>query len=290
MRRYAVSVGAAAVCDVGFERAMDKAEVRSIEFSESLLPPAGTARKWAGRLKELSGGAGLKIAGLHLPFGPFEELPFLSEAPEARRLAVTRSINYLEMFRDLGIRNITIHCGGEPNPPETRRERLLRMTECLGEFQSVLEAMDASLNLELLPRSCLGNHEDELLAMLAELPADHYNICLDVNHLMNRFREVPSVIRKCAPRLRTFHLSDHDGIDENHWPVGSGILNWPEIRKAAGEIAHDLLMIVEIAKPVPWDAHGVDPEFVLRAGAESALRFEYAAEWEQLRTAFGGIA
>lgn len=52
-------------------------------------------------------------------------------------------------------------------------------------------------------------------------------ICLDVNHLLIESHK--DFIEKVDPYIITTHLSDYDGIDERHWLVGEGCIDWVEL-------------------------------------------------------------
>lgn len=143
------------------------------------------------------------------------------------------------------------------------------------------------LVVELLPRTCLGNHEDELLEMIGQLPAEHFNLCIDVNHLMGRWREIPAVIRKCASRIRSFHISDYDGVDECHWQVGHGIISWPEVAAEIKALDQDVLIIIEVSHlKTPGDKRWVSPSLRFTSAEQDCLRLEFAEEWESMRSRF----
>ena len=61
---------------------------------------------------------------------------------------------------------------------------------------------------------------EELQAITSRFDPEHVGICMDVNHAMNRWREVPEMISVLAPRIRAFHINDYDGVDEMHWFPG----------------------------------------------------------------------
>ena len=102
-----------------------------------------------------------------------------------------------------------------------------------------------SLNVEYLPRTCVGNCPEELEYLVAPFDSEYVGICLDVNHVMDRWRELPAIVARLAPRLRTFHICDYDGVDEKHWFPGQGIIDWPALMKAIRAIDHDVLLIYE---------------------------------------------
>ena len=80
--------------------------------------------------------------------------------------------------------------------------------------------------VEILPRTCLGNTVDELTALMSELDAAVFGVCMDTNHLMNRYQTLPDEIRRLGHKLLTLHLSDYDGVDEKHELPGRGVLDW----------------------------------------------------------------
>jgi sugar phosphate isomerase/epimerase len=92
--------------------------------------------------------------------------------------------------------------------------------------------------IELLPRTCLGNTVEELGELIRRLGDETFGVCLDVNHLMDRYGELPDEIRKLGPRLITTHLSDYDGVDEKHWLPGRGVIDWKAVKEALGEIGY----------------------------------------------------
>lgn len=192
MRSYAVSIPGEVAGSPELGDALRSHDLRNIEFSDGVAPHSGMTARYVKGLEELQKKGILRIGSLHLPFYPFSLWQFASEDEAARRETVRLTLEYMEHFARLDIRNLTIHCGGEPNLPEERRIRMEQMVRTCRDLQPVLERWDASLNLELLPRTCLGNHEDELLEMIGQLPAEHFNLCIDVNHLMGRWREIPA--------------------------------------------------------------------------------------------------
>lgn len=283
MNRYAMSMNQVMLDSPLLEKSLEGNRFRNIEFSIGSLPTAETTRKNVTKLRKLVDQGMLNLASYHLPFAPFESLGVTDGNENSRKRAVQLLLENLSCFEGFGIREITIHCGGEPNSPETRPGKMRQMVRSCLEFQDILEKWGASLNLELLPRTCIGNHEDELLAMLEQLPEQSYNICLDVNHLMGRYAELPGIIKKCSSRLHSFHISDYDGVDECHWPVGHGIIDWAKVKAAIDAISRDVLIIVEINRLETWEPRRVNPALYFHSGEECCLRLEYAQDWEMKR-------
>ena len=105
----------------------------------------------------------------------------------------------------------------------------------------------------------------ELQQIVSNFDADQVGICLDVNHIMGRYKELPDIIDTLAPRIRSFHICDYDGVDETHWLPGQGIHDWPEIMRRIRAIDHDVVLILETAPQLTQAAkRSIDPIFALR--------------------------
>jgi len=111
-------------------------------------------------------------------------------------------------------------------PPE-REQRLTNARAALAQIAAAGQACGVRIAVEWLPRTCLGNSLEELRQLLGGLPRDHVGVCLDVNHLMDRYAELPQVVRELGVTLITLHLSDYNGVDEKHWLPGIGVIDWP---------------------------------------------------------------
>ena len=73
-------------------------------------------------------------------------------------------------------------------------------------------------------------------------------------------------MRNLPPRIRSFHLSDYDGIDEAHWIPGTGIIDWPSVMAAVRAIRHDVILILETVDLLGTTVRGrgTDPFLQLR--------------------------
>jgi sugar phosphate isomerase/epimerase len=53
---------------------------------------------------------------------------------------------------------------------------------------------------------------------------------------MDRYRDLPQIVRALGDRLVTLHLSDYDGVDEKHELPGRGVVDWKEFMQALRDI------------------------------------------------------
>ncbi len=171
----------------------------------------------------------------HAPYGGDWDLSALDE--NARRKAVSKLLELFPLATELEAEIIVEHPSGEPVRPEERAERIAQLRKSLAELREPLLAAGYKLALELLPRTCLGNTAAELLAILNGF-GDEFGVCLDVNHLMGRIRELPDEVRLLGDRLLSLHISDYDGVDECHFMPGTCSIDWPPFIKALRDIGY----------------------------------------------------
>ena len=160
----------------------------------------------------------------------------------------------------------------------------------LDEILPDLEAADTSINIEYLPRTCVGNTPDELEEIVAGYPADRIGICLDVNHASPRTEIMPSLIRRLGPRINSLHISDTDGVDECHWFPGYGIIDWPSCMAEIKALPRDVLLILEVFRVTfpEWQVsrgHVNDHSSDLAAMEMNVLFLENAEEMTRRRAA-----
>ncbi len=160
--------------------------------------------------------------------------------------------------------NMTLHASNEP-PLEEHPQRIIQCRKSISELLPLAEELDFSINMEFLPRTCVGNCEDELEALVAGFPEKYVGICLDVNHIMDRYQDLPAMIQRLAPRIKAFHICDYDGVDEMHWFPWQGIIQWDKVMAAIRKLPQDVVLISETMFQLGTKvSHVADPYFGLR--------------------------
>jgi sugar phosphate isomerase/epimerase len=207
--------------------------------------PGGEDPDRLGVYLRLVGEGVIRVGSIHLPFGGAWDFSVADEA--ARRAAVARQLAVIDQCAPLGASQLTLHASAEPIDPAERRTRLDQALRSLEQLLPAARRHGLRLAIEWLPRSCVGNKEEELFALVAPFPAPEVGILLDVNHVMARHAELPALIGTLAPRLVAFHLSDYDGVDECHWVPGdsAGVIDWCGVMRAIRALGRDVRLIVE---------------------------------------------
>lgn len=184
--------------------------------------------------------AGIELWSYHLPYSTGWDPSVLD--PAGRETAIENVSYVIERCAEWGISTLVYHPSIEPIPDADRAERLLRCGETLRVLADRAARHQITIAVECLPRTCLGNCSDEMLQLMEA--DERLMVCCDVNHL---FKEpAAQFIRKIGSRLRSTHLSDHDGTDEKHWVPGEGIICWPDVIEALKALAYKGPLMYEV--------------------------------------------
>lgn len=277
MISYAISVSVDSMTEAWAE-AFRRAKLRNVELGLTYCPEKAAEMQTSLELtRSLIREGAIRISSVHLPFYGGNVSWDPSEPDEKlRREVVGRFRSLLRTYADLIPAQATLHASGCEPPLSEHPARIDQVCRSIEELLPLAREMKFSFNLEYLPRTCIGNCAEELQTITRKFDPELVGICFDVNHAMARWREVPDLITKLAPRVRAFHLSDYDGVDERHWFPGQGILDWPAVMKAIRAVDHDVLLIHETVRqlcggrtPLP------DPLFHLRQTEASCWFLEH---------------
>ncbi len=177
--------------------------------------------------------SGKRVISFHIPFSAQDDLSAPDETLRLRALSRFRALFKQAAFFQAEL--LVLHPSTEPVDQNRRFEHQLELRKSMQELEGEIKLAGMRLVLENLPRLCMGNTIAELQSMLEGMSAT-YGACLDVNHLMDQYQQLPELVRQLGRQLYTLHISDYDGIDEKHWLPGKGVINWKEFLKALADI------------------------------------------------------
>ena len=197
--------------------------IATMEIPPRLLDGEEAATKKAD-LKRVFRENGIRPMTIHARFGGPRDLSVIDE--DARRRAVAEARASVDLAVSLDAPMIVVHASAEPILPDERPRRIAQARKSLAELAEYCRKAGRRIAVELLPRTCLGHSVDELFELMRDIDQDTIGACLDVNHLMDRYRALPEVVRRLGNRLLTLHLSDYDGVDEKHQSPGEGVIDW----------------------------------------------------------------
>lgn len=203
--------------------ALGKSAIETFEYT-----PVNFAGDYTGRLcseaRTMLQNTGKRFISCHVPYDQPYDVSDPSE--EIRRGAVERLNRLFDQAYFFGCQWIVLHPSREIFQEEPREIRLRNIRRSVEQIAPALRSHNLQLALEWLPRSCMGNSSDELLAMLEGSDQTLVGVCLDVNHMMGHYRELPAIVERLGKHLFTLHISDYDGVDEKHWLPGAGVIDW----------------------------------------------------------------
>lgn len=239
--------------DLGLESMIQNHE-KGIEYIEFTIGKDITgARERISRLKADIDSSGLKVWSVHLPFSRKIDISLSDSAARADAVNIIK-----DMVKAVGVLNpqrIVLHPSSEPIAPDERAERLANSHESIGIIAPFAKEIGAILCIENLPRTCLGQNGQEMMALIDGY--DNVGICFDVNHLLYQDHEdFLNAIDRGS--IKTVHISDYDFADERHLLPGVGKIDWKPLWDGIKKNGYKGVMMFECRGDVDDFIHARD--------------------------------
>ncbi len=197
--------------------------------------------EWRKSALKLINTSNINVNSVHAPFS--KEID-ISRIDGGHEFAINKILKALELANQMDAGILVIHGSSEPIKDD-RPQRIAQCKQSLNTLVNEASKLNIRLALELLPRTCLGNTEEELELLLDGISEECAGFCLDTNHPRDP-GQLNDIVRKLGKRIITLHISDYDGIDEKHWMPFKGIINWGDFVNALGSIGYSGAFIYEI--------------------------------------------
>lgn len=195
-----------------------------VDWKYATHTPLEKIEAWAKGIRERTRKNKVKVWSVHIPFGGAYDISQTDET--ARQEALRLNIQDMEMSaRILKPECFIVHPSAEPIADDARNARIVASRKSLVELAAKAKKLGVKMMVENLPRTCLGNTSTELLQLLEGL--ENTAICFDVNHLLIESQK--QFVKNTAGRIGTTHMSDYDRINERHWLVDTGVIDWDEL-------------------------------------------------------------
>ena len=243
MYKYAISIPDKWLLDDDFQTAAAQSKLKRYEYSCSESVKGEDAYRKGKLACDLQKSGLIELGSIHIPFGG--GWSFASPDENLRKEAVDNTLEFLDAFSCTGCKKYTMHTCLEPVADEIRQDAIKALTKTITEILPTAAKMGIYLNIENLPRTCLGNTPKELYDIIKDFPMDNLGVCFDVNHFCNCAEIIPQAIDLLAKFIRAFHISDYDGIDECHWYPGFGAVDWAAVMDRIRTLPNDLTIIFE---------------------------------------------
>lgn len=172
-------------------------------------------------------------------------LPWASPIERLKEASIQELLDHIKVFRKLGVKFVTIHSHWyQPNSP--REDIVHRIIESLKKLISQAKQYNITIMLEHQPNGFL-NTPKSLLPIFNEVKNLYF--MLDVGHAQvaggttNLTREF---LFHFGDKLAHVHFSDNKGANDDHLPIGAGIIDWEDIMKQLKKNNHVKTVTLEI--------------------------------------------
>ncbi|MEK6645705.1 MAG: sugar phosphate isomerase/epimerase family protein [Candidatus Firestonebacteria bacterium] len=209
---------------------ISKSSIATLEISPKLF----ATKEQQHLLKQMLSKNKIRVASIHTLFGGIYDFSILDE--NMHQNAIAQFDISLKLAIELNAPLIVLHASSDTVKTEERQNRLKQAKKGLKKIEEQCIKFNKKIAVEVLPRTCLGNTIEELLKLIEGLDEQTFGICLDTNHLMSDYQDLPNKVRMLNKKLMTLHLSDYDGIDEKHQIPGTGVINWKSFMTALNNI------------------------------------------------------
>ena len=121
-----------------------------------------------------------------------------------------------------------------------------RSLERIAKLSDMAKAMDVNLLVEnLRPKGNYGLVFDqaEFIDLFRQIP--DVGCLIDTGHLSLSGWSFPQVMEALKDKIYTYHIDDNSGLDDDHYPVGKGVIDWGEFFRAYKAFTPDKEMILE---------------------------------------------
>lgn len=196
--------------------------------------------------KKAADDAGIKIWSVHMPAGSQFEISKGNEQ-ERRKVVDFQKQVIVSLVSILHPKIVLFH----PSFFIPKNEKQLRMQQLLKsskELDEAVKSIGATMVLENMNDASdkhivLMQRTPDIVEAFNLLPADIYS-AIDLNHI----NHPEQLIRALGKRVKTLHVSDGTGIQEEHWfPCsGKGVNNWVAILSALNDTGYSGPFMFEV--------------------------------------------
>lgn len=168
---------------------------------------------------------------------------------EERRSALADYIGAARLAERVGATAIVVHAGFKSYPESSREQAIDNALNVIHEIDEVAASLGIGMLLENTgwrEHAVLRTPAD-LLDMRAQCPAGT-RILLDTGHAVLQGFDVADCARLWMPYLEEIHAHDNSGDDDEHLPIGQGVIDWSALMHVLSGEAWQGLFTIEIER------------------------------------------
>ena len=183
---------------------------------------------------------------LHLPHGFRSDL--LNE--EQYDIVLQRFKDAIDFGKIFNVKKLTLHLGSFNNPDLGRKYFINKSIETVKILADYCYPMN--LMIENMPGyNELGYSPDEIKEIIENSNRENVKLIFDFGHANVSEYKIEEYIEKLEQYLYHFHISDNNGVSDQHKPIGEGNIDFKRIFKHFKN--YDQLYCLEIIYKTDFD-------------------------------------
>jgi sugar phosphate isomerase/epimerase len=167
--------------------------------------------------------------------GPFFDLTVASLDPDIVRITLQRYEQAIEIAKSLNIEKIVLHTqfNSQLKIPTYINNWLSKSLEYFSDLVKKLEKH----NITILMENMFDESPDIMVELLEKIDSPRLGVCLDVGHV-NAFSLFPQRhwVKSLKKYIKYVHLSDNDGLADEHYALGRGNIDFKELFSVFDEL------------------------------------------------------
>lgn len=208
----------------------------SFELLEMSMPPALNE---SGRfpLYRKMENSGVRITSLH---GAFIDVNPASGDGLIRALSRKRCEESCEAARELGAQNVVFHSSCFP---------FLRgayLDSWAGVCAGFYEELAAKYDLGIFIENSMDVDASPIETLMSRISDKRIGVCLDFGHANYSRRPLEDWLERLGERIGYLHLSDNNGLFDDHLPLGEGTVDWEEADRFFAEAGRPMPVTLEV--------------------------------------------
>lgn len=172
-------------------------------------------------------------------------MPWASPIKRLKDASMQEFTDHFIFFNKLGVKYVNLHANWY-QPNSSNKEIISRIIESLKELVVIAKRYDLKLMLENQPNGPLSTPEslipvfDKVDNLFFHLDVGHAQVAGRSENLTNKF------IANFKDKLVHVHISDNKGNNDDHLPIGTGIIDWKDMLKQLKRVGYNNTITLEV--------------------------------------------
>lgn len=173
-------------------------------------------------------GLGLKVDSLHAPFS--EVVDISSPDEKLRNFSVGEVERSMEVLKQLGGRVLVVHpASTEESLKSDIAERFSKCRQSLEYLYIKAQDLGVQIALETQLPHIFGGDSSTLWQLVEGFSLSVCGFCFDVSHTAFWRKGAVATYDELSGGIKSLHISDNNGVTDDHLIPGEGQINWREI-------------------------------------------------------------